>query len=174
MRINVFSCMLVAWALTALLMACAEAPAALQPSVEAAASGSLAFNALAPSAGSAADAPMPAAPASNAKSLPAPKTAYEAQYQVQYALDAIGQKLRAGKTEGIDYDLTKARWGVDVIHALAMAEGDRKKRLEISLKQLSARLEKIEQATAKKDFTQAEYEHRNAVAVLKQTLHYLK
>lgn len=147
--------------------------------VEVAEASSLA--ALAPSADAPAAArqPAPAGP-ETPKAEPAkpemlqPKNAYEAHYHVRYALDAVYQKLRARDLKNIDYDFARARWGVENIGIMAATEGERRKRLNIVLKQLGARIDKMEQATAKSDFTQAEYEHKNAAAALKEASNYLQ
>lgn len=107
------------------------------------------------------------APATEAKTVSKATNAQEALSEIQTGMKTINTQISENKHDALHNEIEKIEASINALKEKAGLEGDKKNRLESSLKQLSTQLGKVHSAADTKDAEKTKAEFKKAEGALK-------
>lgn len=107
------------------------------------------------------------APAADSKATATATDAQSALAEIQAGMKTISTQISENKHDAMHYEIEKIEASINVLKEKAGLEGDKKTRLEASLKQLSTQLGKVHSAADGKDAEKTKAEFKKAEGALR-------
>lgn len=107
------------------------------------------------------------APATEAKTVSKATNVQEALSEIQTGMKTINTQISENKHDALHNEIEKIEASINALKEKAGLEGDKKTRLEASLKQLSTQLGKVHSAADAKDAEKTKAEFKKAEGALK-------